>query len=82
MTVGRRRRVRPRLFYLAVNVLEKTFGGRRCSLKASAGVFQPSVLRGRLLSAVATASTSSALHRDRSVPLGASVYVKLLAVAS
>src|ERR1022692_2212612 len=41
-----------------------------CSLSASAGVFQPSVLRGRLLSAMATASISSALHLARSVPLG------------
>jgi len=45
----------------------------RCSVMASAGVFQPSVLRGRLLSARAAAWRSSAVQRDRSVPLGASV---------
>ena len=50
-------------------------GGRqaaaaRCSSRASAGVFQPRVLRGRLLSAAATAARSSALQRARSVPLG------------
>lgn len=33
-------------------------------------VFQPSVLRGRLLILVATASISSAFHLARSVPLG------------
>lgn len=43
---------------------------RSCSLSASAGVFQPSVLRGRLLTASATAWISSRLHLDRSVPLG------------
>jgi hypothetical protein len=43
---------------------------RRCSLKASAGAFQPRVFRGRLLSVVATASISSVVQRDRSVPLG------------
>ena len=42
----------------------------RCSLNASAGVFQPSVFRGRPLSVEATASISSAVHRERSVPLG------------
>jgi len=43
---------------------------RSCLLKASAGVFQPRVLRGRLLSALATAWISSLLQRARSVPLG------------
>ncbi|TXS64154.1 hypothetical protein EAO76_39860 [Streptomyces sp. sk2.1] len=42
----------------------------RCSLRASAGVFQARVLRGLLLSARATASSSLASHRDRSVPFG------------
>ena len=42
----------------------------RNSSRASAGVFQPSVLRGRVLSASATASRSSRECRDRSVPLG------------
>ena len=42
----------------------------RYSLSASAGVLQPSVLRGRLLSAAATAARSSASWRARSVPLG------------
>ena len=37
---------------------------------ASAGVFQPRVLRGLLLSVAATASMSSALQRERSVPFG------------
>ena len=41
-----------------------------CSLRASAGVFQPRVLRGRLLSAAATASISSALQRDEVGALG------------
>jgi hypothetical protein len=41
-----------------------------CSLRASAGVFQPSVLRGLAFSAPAMASISSRLHRERSVPLG------------
>ncbi|MBG6109031.1 hypothetical protein IWX88_002700 [Frigoribacterium sp. CG_9.8] len=41
-----------------------------CLLNTSAGVLQPSTLRGRLFSARATASRSLALHRDRSVPLG------------
>ena len=36
----------------------------------SAGVFQPSALRGLSLSAAATASISSRCIRDRSVPLG------------
>ena len=40
------------------------------SLKASDGVFQPSVFRGRRLSVAATAATSLALCRLRSVPLG------------
>ena len=39
-------------------------------VEASAGVFQPRVLRGRLLSVAATASISSAFHRERSVPFG------------
>ena len=43
---------------------------RRCSSRASAGVFQSRVLRGLLFNAAATAWISSALHRDRSVPLG------------
>ena len=34
------------------------------------GVFQPRTFRGRLLSVVATASISAAVHRERSVPLG------------
>ena len=42
----------------------------RCSLRASAGVFQLSVLRGRLLSAAATASRSSRECLWRSVRLG------------
>ena len=42
----------------------------RCSSRASAGVFQPRVLRGRQFKVAATASMSCALHRDRSVPLG------------
>ena len=45
-------------------------GESRCSLSASAGVFHPRVLRGRVLSARATAARSSAECRDRSVPLG------------
>ena len=40
------------------------------SLKASNGVFQPRVFRGRRLSVAATAATSLALCRLRSVPLG------------
>jgi len=43
---------------------------RRCSSRASAGVRQERVLRGRWLRALATAWISSALHRERSVPLG------------
>ena len=43
---------------------------RRCSLRASAGVFHPRVLRGRELMVAATAWISSAVHRDRSVRLG------------
>ena len=43
---------------------------RRCSSRASAGVFQPRVLRGRLLSAAATASRSSALCRRGRCPWG------------
>jgi hypothetical protein len=43
---------------------------RSCSSKTSAGVRQPRILRGRLLSARATASRSSAVHLDRSVPFG------------
>jgi hypothetical protein len=43
---------------------------RRYSFNASAGVFQLRVLRGRLLSAAATASRSAALCLIRSVPLG------------
>ena len=42
----------------------------RCSLRASAGVLQPRVLRGRLLSAAATASRSLRECLWRSVPLG------------
>ena len=42
----------------------------RCSLRVSAGVFQPRVLRGRLLSAAATASRSVGECLWRSVPLG------------
>jgi hypothetical protein len=41
-----------------------------CSLNTSAGVLQPSVLRGRELRAWATASISSADHLERSVPFG------------
>src|SRR5215207_2409340 len=41
-----------------------------CSFRASAGVFQPRVLRGRLLRAAATAARSPALWLLRSVPLG------------
>ena len=41
-----------------------------CLFSASAGVFQPSVLRGRLLRAAATASSSAAVCLARSVPLG------------
>src|SRR3954463_6684551 len=40
------------------------------SSKASAGVLQPKVLRGRPLRAAATAARSSALCTLRSVPLG------------
>jgi transposase InsO family protein len=43
---------------------------RSWSLSTSVGVFHPSVLRGLLLSVVAMASSSCALRRDRSVPLG------------
>lgn len=43
---------------------------RSCSRNTSAGVFQSRLLRGLLLSARATASRSSADHRERSVPLG------------
>src|SRR2546430_6125904 len=42
----------------------------RCSFSASAGVFQASVLRGRLLRAAATALSSPGFQRARSVPLG------------
>jgi hypothetical protein len=41
-----------------------------CSSRASAGVFQFNVLRGRPLRVAATASISSVVHRDRSVPFG------------
>ena len=41
-----------------------------CSLRASAGVFQPSVLRGLAFSAPAMASISPRLHRERSLLLG------------
>ena len=41
-----------------------------CWLNTSAGVFQPSTLRGRLFRARATASRSFALHLERSVPFG------------
>ena len=50
----------------------------RWSLMASAGVLQSRVLRGRVLRAVATAARSLTVCRDRSVPLGASVFVKRL----
>ena len=45
---------------------------QRCkrSSRVSAGVFQPRVLRGRLLRAAATAARSSAVCLLRSVPLG------------
>ncbi|GFM20250.1 transposition helper protein [Mycobacterium sp. PO1] len=43
---------------------------RSCSSNTSAGVFQSRLLRGRLFSARATASRSSADHRERSVPFG------------
>ena len=43
---------------------------RRCSSSVSAGVRQPSVLRGLLLSVAATASSSSAVCLARLVPLG------------
>ncbi len=46
------------------------WGDRRCSSSASAGVRQPRVLRGLLLSVVATASSSSAVCLARFVPLG------------
>ncbi len=46
------------------------WSNRRCSSRASAGVRQPGVLRGRVFRAWATASISSADQRDRSVPLG------------
>jgi len=42
----------------------------RWSSRASAGVFQPSVFRGRALRAAATASSSSRECLDRSVPFG------------
>src|SRR4029450_5107666 len=42
----------------------------RSSSKASAGVFQPRVLRGLLLSVAGTASISAAFQRERAVPLG------------
>ncbi len=41
-------------------------------LRASAGVFQPSVFHGLVLSVWATAWISWSLQRDRSVPLGKS----------
>ena len=43
---------------------------RRTSLSASAGLCQPSVFRGLLLSAAATASSSRSLYLLRSVPFG------------
>src|SRR5215210_5356158 len=43
---------------------------RRNPSSASAGVFQPRVLRGLLLRAIATAARSSALCTLRSVPFG------------
>ena len=42
----------------------------RYSVSTSAGVLHPSVLRGRPFNAAATAASSSALCRARSVPLG------------
>ena len=48
----------------------------RWSLSASAGVRQLSVLRGLVLRAMATACRSEALCFVRSVPFGASVFVK------
>ncbi len=41
-----------------------------CSANTSAGAFHPSTFRGRLFNVYATAASSSALHRDRSVPFG------------
>lgn len=46
---------------------------RSCSSTASAGVFQQRMPRGRLLIAVAIATISAALHRERSVLFGAVV---------
>ena len=43
---------------------------RRCSSKASAGVRQSRILRGRELISAATALRSLLLHLDRSVPFG------------
>jgi hypothetical protein len=42
----------------------------RCSSRASAGVFQPRIFRGLLLSASWTARSSSRPQRERSVPFG------------
>ena len=42
----------------------------RNSASASAGVFQPSVLRGRPFSSSATSASCSGEWADRSVPLG------------
>lgn len=41
-----------------------------CSENTSAGVFHLSTFLGRLFSVYATAATSSALQREKSVPLG------------
>ena len=53
-----------------VEATSACWGERRCSSRASAGVRQPMTLRGRELMVAATASMSSLLHRERSVPLG------------
>ena len=53
-----------------VDATPACWSNSRCSLNASAGVLHPSVLRGLVFSACATASMSSADQRDRSVPLG------------
>jgi hypothetical protein len=44
----------------------------------SIGFLKPKRLRGRSLNSAATQSRSSALCAERSVPLGASVFVKRL----
>src|SRR3954451_15660331 len=54
--------------------LDAAAGGQAAAVKysvsTSAGVFHPSALRGRPFSVAATAASSSALWRARSVPLG------------